>query len=156
MKKLQLFIYAGFLMGCGSNTMTGYQFHTRASYMLEDTGLKIEIESKGAVPAGADVGTGNAIGWLCCDHCHDSLLFQKHEEGVWEFLWGGHLMQGRDEDDFLTQITNYSQGYNLDVSSVEAIEARRLILGASSGPKGTYMEGQPQHFKVIDVAFDRY
>lgn len=144
------------LLVCCGTTLTGYDFETSASYQASISKLWINLNATGHVPAGADIGDGQAIGNITSSQFNDTIYFKTSATKMTALKYGQEKFEITNPTDISGTIANCLNkiGYpNYD--SLEMVELGKVIVATSYGPKGTFLKGQTDLIKVLEVNFER-
>ena len=133
-----------------------YDFVTEAVYEAPVSGYRIEIHGRGVVRSGRDLSdesSGTAtigpIGTVPARPVQIRLAGIHNAEFTIEGLASGRL--NRSGSGPLAELLG-SAGYG-PLSEAEVRETHALINGVLAGPKGTTVEGQSKHLRVVSVRF---
>jgi hypothetical protein len=143
------------LFGCSGTTLTGYEFETNAVYVAEKSGITMEINAKGYVEPGADIGNGTVKGRITVKNGME-ISFRTDSSILTEIVF-------RNVKKEITDPVNYKISFisclnemgftGFDMAEIEELE--KVIKGSEGGPKSTYMEGQTKFLKVEKTEFIR-
>ena len=143
------------LCGCSGTTLSGYEFETSAVYVAERSGITLEINAKGHVEPGADIGTGSTEGRMKIDKNFE-ISFKTDSSKLTEIIFRGKKKEIADPQNYMKSFIFCFEelvfsGYVTD----EIEEMEKVIKGCEGGPKSTYMEGQTKLLKVEKTEFVR-
>lgn len=153
MKRLWNILTLIILTGCGPGN---YDFETVATYQADNSNLQVNLTATGHVPAGADLGEGKVNGTITSTKFADTIYFQINSTELTLLIYKQEEIEISDPKDFSKTLMDYLDeiGYiNYDIQ--EIIELGKIIIATTYGPKGTYIDGQTDLVKVINVDFKR-
>lgn len=152
MKKLLSILAIVYLVSCG---LGNYDFETTASYQANNSNLTTNLSATGYVPSGADVGEGNVNGIITGTNLIDTIHFQINSTESSLLIYNSEQIEITNSMDFSKALTDLLTKIGVDYDRLEIQELGKVIIATTSGPKGTYMEGQTDFIKVINVVFKR-
>ena len=149
MNRLLIVLIAMGLTGCGN----GYFFETKATYQADASNLKVELIAKGHVLDGDDLTDGLTTGIITSINFSDTIYFQANTSA---------FISLKCKKSEITNPSNFasSLAYCLDkieysdYNKKELVALGDVITATAYGPKATYVDGQPDLIKVINVVFE--
>ena len=155
MKKILSILTLALLTNCGT-TITGYDFQTTATYQASNSKLQVDLISTGHVSAGADVGDGIAIGTITSSMITDTIYFQTSSTQLTALTYKKKNIEMTNPKDISGTLSSCLEkiGY-INYDRQELKELGQVIKATTFGPKGTFLEGQTDLIKVINVNFER-
>ncbi len=155
MKKIKLLTFLLLLLSACGTTLTGYEFTTSATYLATESGITLKAETQGKVEAGNDTGTGTSKGLLVFGIPSDTLFFETSETFFTKLIYRKNTIPISETFKIADQLITFFVGINHPVNKNEIIELAQLMSALNTGPKGTFMQGQTDFIKVIEVNFNR-
>ena len=150
MKRFLIIIIASTLLGCGN----GYFFETKATYQAGTSNLKVDVTATGHVSDDDDLtDDGLATGIITSLKFSDTIHFQTNTRELISLSYKEYKIT--NSTSFTTSLESCFDkiGY-LAYNKQELDELVNVIQSTAYGPKGTFVEGQPDLIKVINVNFE--
>lgn len=133
-----------------------YYFRTEAEYYAVRSNLSVTLSAKGYVPPGADTGEGKVTGTITANRITGKIIFRAESSNGLEIAYENEKTERKSIREFTSALTDILGriGYrNFDAGEIG--ELGKVIVATTYGPKATYMEGQTDFIKVINVEFER-
>lgn len=140
-------------------TLTGYNYDITAFYRAPKSGLVVEVDTNGHVPAGADTsdsGQGEVTIRPAADTADSIVLNFEADTGLTYRVGSGASHTGkwsfRESENTLTSVLARAKYTTRDAA--EIAELVRAINGALGGPKSVILDGQSTSIEVMSVRLE--
>ncbi len=152
MKKLLILLLGFIQMGCGN----GVNYKTTALYQAEASSLTVNLIATGHIVDGHDLDENGIVeGYISSPKLSDTIYFQANEYNVLALSSKTESIKISNPRFMDSSLIHFFDRIDYtDYDAEELKEFGKVIHAAAYGPKGTYIDGQPDLIKVVTVDFE--
>ena len=147
MKRFLIIVTVIILLGCGN----GYFFETKATYQAEASNLKVDVIATGHILDNDDLtDDGLATGIITSIKFSDTIYFKANTREL--ITLSSKKYKINNPATFITSLeTCFDKIGYLTYNKKEVEELVNVIQSTAYGPKGTFVEEQPNLIKIVHL-----